>query len=56
MLVRRNELMNAEDEVRELEKLLNEAFLRRRNILKKKIYARLVGLDVGISWILIISN
>jgi len=36
MLIRRNELMNAEDEVRELEKLLNEAFLRRRNILKRK--------------------
>ena len=36
MLIRRDELMNAEDEIKELERLLNEAFLRRRNILKRK--------------------
>ena len=36
MLVRRNELMNAEDEVKELERLLDEAMMRKRKILKQK--------------------
>jgi hypothetical protein len=36
MLVQRNELMNADDEVKELERLLNEAVIRKRRILKQK--------------------
>jgi len=36
-VIKRDELMDAQDEVRELERLLNEAWLRRRNILKKKL-------------------
>ena len=36
MLVQRNELMNADDEVKELERLLNEAVIRKRKILKQK--------------------
>lgn len=35
-IIKRDELMEAQDEVRILEGLLNEAWLRRRNILKKK--------------------
>jgi hypothetical protein len=35
-VIKRDELMEAQDEVRELERLLNEAWLRRRNLLKKK--------------------
>jgi hypothetical protein len=35
-VIKRDELMNAEDEVRQLEILLNEACLRRRYLLKKK--------------------
>ncbi len=35
-VIKRDELMEAQDEVRELERLLNEAWLRRRNILKRK--------------------
>ena len=34
-VIKRDELMEAQDEVRELERLLNEAWLRRRNLLKK---------------------
>ena len=51
-VIKRDELMDAQDEVRELERLLNEAWLRRRNLLKKKINARMVGLGIGIYWIL----
>ena len=36
-VIKRDELMDAEDEVRELERLLNEAMIRRRMILKKKL-------------------
>ena len=36
MLVIKNELYNAEEEIRELERLLNEAMWRKRVILKKK--------------------
>ena len=35
-VIKRDELRDAEDEVKVLEYLLNEAWLRRRNILKKK--------------------
>jgi hypothetical protein len=35
-IIKRDDLMNAEDEVQQLERLLNEAWLRRRKILKKK--------------------
>jgi len=35
-IIKRDALMDAEDEVKQLEILLNEAWLRRRNILKKK--------------------
>ena len=35
-IIKRDELMEAQDELRELERLLNEAWLRRRNLLKKK--------------------
>lgn len=35
-IIKRDDLMNAEDEVKQLERLLNEAWLRRRKILKKK--------------------
>ena len=35
-VIKRDELMEAEDEVRELERLLNEAWLRRRRLWKKK--------------------
>ena len=35
-VIKRDELRDAEDEVKVLENLLNEAWLRRRNILKKK--------------------
>ena len=35
-VVKRDELMDATDEIRELERLLNEAWLRKRIILKKK--------------------
>lgn len=36
MIIHRDELVNAEDEIKELERLLNEAFLRKRTILKKR--------------------
>lgn len=36
-IIKRDELMEAQDEVKALERLLNEAWLRRRNILKKKL-------------------
>ena len=36
MIIHRDELINAEDEIKELERLLNEASLRKRNILKKR--------------------
>jgi len=35
-IIKRDELMEAQDEVNALERLLNEAWLRRRNLLKKK--------------------
>jgi len=36
MLVRRNELLDAVDEIKELERLLDEAIIRKRKILKQK--------------------
>ena len=35
-MIHRDELVNAHDEIKELERLLNEAFLRKRTILKKR--------------------
>ena len=45
-IIKRDELRDSEDEVKVLENLLNEAWERRRNILKTKRHTRMVGLAV----------
>jgi hypothetical protein len=56
-IIKRDELRDAEDEVKVLENLLNEAWERRRKkYFKTKRHTRMVGLAVRKNRILIISN